>query len=171
MALLSVLHGNEASVFRSYQNRAEAKIVVRLVVRLIKDAVVSGKCGAGTARGLGVITPYAAQLRLLQTLLKSEVSGESETFKTALTQVDIQTVDGFQGREKEMIIISTVRANSKNNVGFLRDARRANVALTRARRGLVVVGDPRTLAHASTCWAPWVARARRFGYEAVQPAF
>lgn len=170
VALLSVPHGLESSVHRSYQNRAEAKIVARLVVCVLKDAVASGKSAMSTAKGLGVITPYAAQARLLATQLQSEVRGESEVLKAALKQLDIRTVDGFQGREKEMVIISTVRANGKKSVGFLRDSRRANVALTRARRGLVVVGDPNTLSRASTCWAPWVAHARKSGLEAVQPA-
>lgn len=81
---------------------------------------------------LAVITPYAAQARLLRSLLP-------------LAEVDIDTVDGFQGREKEAVVISLVRANREGEVGFLADTRRMNVALTRARRKLVVVGDSATL--------------------------
>lgn len=60
-------------------------------------------------------------------------------------QLEIDTVDGFQGREKEAVVMCTVRSNSKGEVGFLSDARRMNVALTRARRKLIVIGDSGTL--------------------------
>lgn len=80
---------------------------------------------------LGVITPYAAQANLLRELLPEAV--------------EVDTVDGFQGREKEAILISCVRSNDQGQIGFLSDVRRMNVALTRARRKLVVVGDSATL--------------------------
>ena len=61
-------------------------------------------------------------------------------------QLEIDTVDGFQGREKEAVLISLVRSNDKGEIGFLADTRRMNVALTRAKRKLIVVGDSATLA-------------------------
>jgi hypothetical protein len=88
--------------------------------------------GRGVAPGdLAVITPYDAQARLLRELLPG---------------VEIGTVDGFQGREKEAIVVDLVRSNPDGALGFLADRRRLNVALTRARRQLVVVGDSATLA-------------------------
>jgi predicted DNA helicase len=82
---------------------------------------------------IGIITPYAAQARLLRELLPGDAW-------------EVDTVDGFQGREKEAILISLVRSNDRHEVGFLSDVRRMNVAMTRARRKLTVVGDSATLA-------------------------
>jgi superfamily I DNA and/or RNA helicase len=92
------------------------------------------------ARGLplpdiAVITPYDAQVRLLRQLLAAEVS----------EGLEIRTVDGFQGREKEAVVVDLVRSNPDGRLGFLEDTRRMNVAVTRARRYLVVIGDSATL--------------------------
>ena len=85
------------------------------------------------------MTPYSAQVKhvteLAQTRLRPFNAGDLE----------IQSVDAYQGREKELILISAVRSNRQGKVGFLGDWRRLNVAITRAKRGIVVVGDPRTL--------------------------
>ena len=83
-------------------------------------------------RDIAVIAPYAAQVRLL----RDQFEGQG---------LEIDTVDGFQGREKEVVVISLVRSNAINEIGFLSDRRRMNVALTRARRKLVVIGDSATL--------------------------
>ena len=80
---------------------------------------------------VGVIAPYEDQVKLLRGLLPEDV--------------EVKTVDGFQGREKEVIFLSLVRSNPQGEIGFLRDQRRLNVALTRARRKLVLVGDRTTL--------------------------
>ncbi len=81
---------------------------------------------------IGVITPYAAQARLLRE-------------KLPMGDLEIDTVDGFQGREKEAIVISLVRSNERGEIGFLADLRRTNVAMTRARRKLILIGDSATL--------------------------
>ena len=83
---------------------------------------------------IAVITPYAAQVRRLRELIPDE-------------SIEIDTVDGFQGREKEAVVISLVRSNTTGELGFLTDTRRTNVALTRARRQLTVFGDSSTLAN------------------------
>ena len=105
-------------------NPAEADLVVRRVQSLL-DAGLE-------AANIAVIAPYAAQVRLLRERLPIE-------------NLEIDTVDGFQGREKEAVIISLVRSNSQGEIGFLADTRRMNVALTRARRKLIVIGDSATI--------------------------
>lgn len=74
-------------------------------------------------------------------------------------EIEVRTVDGFQGREKDVVILSATRSNAQRSVGFLNDARRLNVAMTRARRGLVVLCDPRTL-WASKHWRSWLRWAK-----------
>lgn len=111
----------------SRRNLEEAELVLRQVAAL-REANVE-------AAAIAVITPYAAQVRLLRGLAAERGS----------TGVEIDTVDGFQGREKEAIIISLVRSSEDKEIGFLRDIRRMNVALTRARRKLIVIGDGATL--------------------------
>jgi len=108
----------------SRRNPREADLVAAKVRTLLEAGVAVGD--------IGVITPYAAQVRLLRT-------------KLAVDGLEIDTVDGFQGREKEAIVISLVRSNEAGEIGFLSDLRRMNVAMTRARRKLIVVGDSATL--------------------------
>jgi ATP-dependent RNA/DNA helicase IGHMBP2 len=95
---------------------------------------VRGLLAAGVrAEDIAVIAPYAAQVRRLREELP--VAG-----------LEIDSVDGFQGREKEAVVLSLVRSNTEGEIGFLADVRRINVALTRARRKLLVLGDSATLA-------------------------
>ncbi|ANB15876.1 ATP-dependent 5'-3' DNA helicase HCS1 [Sugiyamaella lignohabitans] len=84
---------------------------------------------------IGIISPYSAQVTLLKSLL-------SPTYP----DIEISTVDGFQGREKEAIIMSLVRSNEQKEIGFLSEERRTNVAITRPRRHLCVIGDMETIA-------------------------
>ncbi|HEX5053394.1 MAG TPA: AAA domain-containing protein, partial [Planctomycetota bacterium] len=111
----------------SKSNAGEAELVVRIVTQL-RDAGVP-------AASIAVITPYNAQVQLLRTRLSTDDG------------LEIGTVDGLQGREKEAVVVSLVRSNEAGQVGFLAELRRLNVALTRARRHLTVVGDSATLAH------------------------
>ena len=86
-----------------------------------------------------------------------------------LQSLEIKSVDGYQGREKEVIVLSTVRSNEDGVVGFLSNFRRLNVALTRARRGLIVIGDDRTLRNDSTweSWLDWVDESKLMAWHVV----
>ncbi|MDZ7617482.1 MAG: AAA domain-containing protein [Patescibacteria group bacterium] len=105
-------------------NRREAELASRKVHELLDHGV--------RPADIAVIAPYAAQVRLLRERLPEP-------------GLEIDSVDGFQGREKEAVVISLVRSNMKGEIGFLSDVRRTNVALTRARRKLIVIGDSATL--------------------------
>ncbi len=89
---------------------------------------------------VGVISPYRAQVQYLRQQLRKR-----EFFKPFKGLISINTVDGFQGQERDIIMISLVRANDKGEIGFLRDLRRMNVAITRARMKLIILGDASTL--------------------------
>ncbi len=99
-----------------------------LVIRLVRELFAAGVC----ANQIAVIAPYAAQVRFLRNRMDAP-------------ELEIDTVDGFQGREKEVVIITMTRSNPIGEIGFLSDTRRTNVALTRAKRKLIVIGDSATL--------------------------
>ena len=110
----------------SKRNPKEANWVVTQVRKLLDSGVAPDQ--------IAVIAPYAAQVRLIRNRMQ-------------LSAIEIDTVDGFQGREKEVVIVSLVRSNPEGEIGFLADTRRTNVALTRAKRALRVIGDSATLAN------------------------
>lgn len=110
---------------QSKLNPKEANVVVHLVRELIDANIQPNE--------IAVIAPYAAQVRLLRGRLDD-------------SRIEVDTVDGFQGREKEVVIIAMTRSNEIGEIGFLADTRRTNVALTRAKRKLIVIGDSATLA-------------------------
>ena len=89
---------------------------------------------------VGIISPYRAQVQLLRRLLLKR-----EYFKPFRRAISVNTVDGFQGQERDVIVISLVRSNDEGQIGFLRDLRRMNVAITRARMKLIILGDCPTL--------------------------
>ncbi|MCH2645493.1 MAG: AAA domain-containing protein [Candidatus Thalassarchaeum sp.] len=131
----------------SKENPAEAGWVAKILENLLQ-------AGDLEETDIGIITPYAGQVRAIRDALPERNDS-----------VEVHTVDGYQGREKEVIIFSCVRSNSDGIVGFLSDARRLNVALTRAKRGLIVIGDPDTLRNDET-WASWLDYIRSRNLEA-----
>ena len=119
-------------------NEQEAHLLIRLVERLIED--IGPETWLADGITMGIITPYRAQVDLLHKL--AEHSAYLEPLHKLVT---INTVDAFQGQERDVIAISFVRSNDKAEVGFLGDIRRTNVAMTRARKKLIIVGDSATL--------------------------
>ena len=111
------------------------------------------------ASEVGIITPYSGQVRALCDIFDRNKGREQGG---PFAGLEINTVDGYQGREKDVIIFSAVRSNADGVVGFLSDQRRLNVAITRAKRGLVVVGDPKTLRYDPT-WRSWLDWAEERG--------
>lgn len=111
-------------LLESRENEGEARLAVRLLERLLAAGI--------RPKDAALLTPYVAQAKLLKSLAK-------------IPGLEIGSVDGFQGREKEVTIVSLVRSNDDAEVGFLSDTRRMNVAMTRARRLLIVIGDSATI--------------------------
>jgi len=118
----------------SYLNRAEAQAVEKVVTRFLMNGVDPAQ--------IGVITPYDGQRAHVEAVMQRSGPLRQELYKA----VEVASVDAFQGREKDYVVLSCVRSNDRQGIGFLREPRRLNVALTRARYGLVVVGNPRVLA-------------------------
>ena len=108
----------------------DSKSIVNELESEIAVNIANDYLNAGISESdIGIISPYADQVKIIQ----------------EKTPVEVKTVDGFQGREKEIIIISTVRSNDYGNIGFLKDLRRLNVAITRAKRKLIIIGNKETL--------------------------
>ncbi|GAA5985540.1 hypothetical protein JCM11641_007986 [Rhodosporidiobolus odoratus] len=145
-----VSHAGEERLHRqSILNRAE----VSLLVEIVGDLLLQNPTLA--ANDIGIISPYYAQTRLLINTFESGYASSrlrkllGPRRAAEVSEVEVNTVDGFQGREKRVVLLSTVRSNPAGAIGFLTDRRRLNVALTRARDALIVVGNEETLRKAA----------------------
>lgn len=121
-------------------NKAEANLLLQqlkaYLLRIGGNRILDEKID------FGIISPYKAQVQYLRHLLKSDAA--LKPYRHLFT---VNTVDGFQGQERDVIFISLVRANDEGQIGFLNDLRRMNVAITRARMKLVILGEAETLKH------------------------
>ncbi|CAM1298106.1 Uncharacterised protein g2027 [Pycnogonum litorale] len=130
---------------KSTYNQLEARTILEILRNILRNGL--------RKRDVGVVTPYTAQVKEIKSVLKRN-----------RIDVDVRTVDGFQGQERELIIFSCVRANayngSRGKVGFLDDANRMNVLLTRAKRGMIIVGHRETLRFCDL-WKKWLQWADR----------
>ncbi|KAK5847301.1 regulator of nonsense transcripts 1 homolog [Gossypium arboreum] len=117
----------------SYLNRTEAANVEKIVTTFLRSGVVPSQ--------IGVITPYEGQRAYIVNYMSRNGALRQQLYK----EIEVASVDSFQGREKDYIILSCVRSNEHQGIGFLNDPRRLNVALTRARYGIVILGNPKVL--------------------------
>ena len=124
----------------SYLNRTEASYVEKCVTHLLRMGVTPGQ--------IGVITPYDGQRKYVSDYMRRAGALASSLYEA----IEVASVDAFQGREKDFILVSCVRSSETQGIGFLSDPRRLNVALTRARLGIVVMGNPRVLSK-NPLWA------------------
>ncbi|KAL2897301.1 putative helicase MAGATAMA 3 [Bienertia sinuspersici] len=138
----------------SLKNSIEVAVVCEILSRLFREVTASKQ-----RISIGIISPYKAQVNAIEQKLEETKSiGENGGFT-----VSVRSVDGFQGGEEDVIIISTVRCNGTGSVGFLSDCRRTNVALTRARYCLWIIGSGTTLAHSDSVWEKLVTDAKARG--------
>ncbi|KAL0669552.1 hypothetical protein Bca4012_032256 [Brassica carinata] len=135
----------------SPKNMVEVAVIAEIISNLSK---VSSERRMKV--NVGVISPYKGQVRAIQERVSSLPSGQ-------LLTLNVRSVDGFQGGEEDIIIISTVRSNGNGKVGFLSNRQRADVALTRARHCLWVVGNETTLALSGSIWGKLISEARSRG--------
>lgn len=131
--------GNDSEIAHNFggkSNPAEVEVITKIISDLVKGGDIE-------AKNIAVISPYSKQVQLF----RAELSASRAT-----DGVKVGTVDSFQGQETDIVIFSAVRSNLTKELGFLRDSRRLNVAITRARRALIIVGDQSVL---RTCrhWA------------------
>ncbi|XP_010919834.1 regulator of nonsense transcripts 1 homolog [Elaeis guineensis] len=117
----------------SYLNRTEAANVEKIVTSFLRSGVIPSQ--------IGVITPYEGQRAYIVNHMSRNGALRQQLYK----EIEVASVDSFQGREKDYIILSCVRSNEHQGIGFLNDPRRLNVALTRARYGIVILGNPKVL--------------------------
>ncbi|KAF5466228.1 hypothetical protein F2P56_016175 [Juglans regia] len=151
-SFINVAHGKEEfDNSQSQKNMVEAAVVYEIVSRLVK---VNKK----NKVNVGIISPYKAQVDTISKMVNKLSRGSSSNFS-----ISVRSVDGFQGGEEDVIIISTVRSNVNGAVGFLSNCQRANVALTRARHCLWIVGNGATLNNSGTVWTELVIDAKKRG--------
>lgn len=119
-------------------NRKEAELTLEMLHRYFEKVGKERVLDEGI--DVGIISPYRAQVQLLRSMIK-----RSDYFRPFRCLLSVNTVDGFQGQERDIIIISLVRSNKEGQIGFLNDLRRMNVAITRARMKLIIMGNAATL--------------------------
>ncbi|KAF3967168.1 hypothetical protein CMV_008817 [Castanea mollissima] len=151
-SFINVAHGKEEfDNSHSLKNMAEAVVASEIVSILFKESVRTKK-----KVRVGIISPYKAQVFAIGEMVKKYNADSNEDFS-----ISVRSVDGFQGGEEDVIIISTVRCNKNGIVGFLKNHQRTNVALTRARYCLWILGNEATLTKKNTIWKKLVNDAMK----------
>ncbi|XP_045213518.2 uncharacterized protein LOC123564206 [Mercenaria mercenaria] len=148
------VNGMERKCGTSFYNTDETDIVGKVVDVLLSVDEEAYRENRLSTHQIGIITLYQGQVQKMKEKIQNVIK--------------ISTVDGFQGQERDIIVVSTVRCNANNSLGFSDDTRRLNVLLTRAKRGLVVVGNKTTLL-SSQIWTRWLQNAPELHKEAIKP--
>ncbi|KAL9416859.1 hypothetical protein AB3S75_039945 [Citrus x aurantiifolia] len=156
-SFINVFGGREEFIEHSCRNMVEVSAVMKIMLNLYKAWIHSKE-----KLSIGIVSPYRAQVVAIQEKLGSKY------VKSVGFAVKVTSIDGFQGGEEDIIIISTVRSNNGGSIGFISDPKRANVALTRARHCLWILGNERTLTRNKSVWKALVldAKARKCFFNA-----
>uniref|UniRef100_A0A2N9FCU5 DNA2/NAM7 helicase-like C-terminal domain-containing protein n=1 Tax=Fagus sylvatica TaxID=28930 RepID=A0A2N9FCU5_FAGSY len=157
-SFINVAHGKEEfDKSHSLRNMIEVAVASEIVASLFKESVRTKKVK------VGIISPYKAQVYAIEEKVKKYNADSNSDFS-----ISVRSVDGFQGGEEDVIIMSTVRSNMNGVVGFLKNHQRTNVALTRARHCLWILGNEATLTKKFSIWKELVidAKKRRCFYNA-----
>ncbi|CAM9423280.1 unnamed protein product, partial [Ectocarpus fasciculatus] len=144
----------------SRSNAEEVHMCMNLI-KFVLDQCGPRGCSGPATLGIGIITPYAEQVREFKRIFTNYESCPENGYCFSSLNLEINTVDGYQGKEKDIVIISCVRASEAGGIGFLADTRRLNVAVTRAKFGLYIVGHAETLQRHDTNWKKLVQFAGR----------
>jgi superfamily I DNA and/or RNA helicase len=143
----------------SISNKAEAS----QIINFLKEVMGGGNDLDSPFQGsIGIITPYSAQVALIKSMM-SQDSDFTSLIRGRNISIEVNSVDAYQGRERDVILFSAVRSNRRDSVGFLSDWRRMNVALTRAKSGLIVFGDMTTLKRGDKHWGAFCKWADDLG--------
>ncbi|QCD77969.1 regulator of nonsense transcripts 1 [Vigna unguiculata] len=151
-SFINIAKGKEQKPGRGHgwKNMAEAAAVCKIIESLENEFLRSNK-----KVSIGIISPYNGQVSEIQERIKQQNLVSDPNFS-----VSVRSVDGFQGGEEDIIIISTVRSNGNGKIGFLDNRQRANVALTRARHCLWILGNEKTLSSSDSLWRNLVNDAK-----------
>ncbi len=155
LPLTFINSGENNEIIHNYGGRSNPT-EVNMVIRIVRSLIDHGDINA---RELAIITPYSKQVQAIRMELSMlDARSQHQRFH----QVKVGTVDSFQGQEADLVIFSAVRSNDLKELGFLRDSRRLNVAITRAKKGLILIGDTKLL---RTCrhWSALLDSCERRG--------
>ncbi|EUD66703.1 hypothetical protein C922_03028 [Plasmodium inui San Antonio 1] len=148
LAFIDVSLGKPGSKFENAYGTSKFNLYeIEPLISVLKSIVNEGCVSVDE---IGILTAYDAQKIKLKKAVQDAFPYE------AACRIEIDSIDGFQGKEKDLILFSAVRSNANNELGFLKDARRLNVMLTRAKRGVILFGDQFTLANDPENWLPWL---------------
>uniref|UniRef100_A0A6P4A234 uncharacterized protein LOC107422114 n=1 Tax=Ziziphus jujuba TaxID=326968 RepID=A0A6P4A234_ZIZJJ len=151
-SFINIAHGKEEFDNKhSLKNKVEVAVISEIVSSLHKNFIETKENVT-----IGIISPYKAQVYAIQENLKIYSDDDSSDFT-----VSVRSVDGFQGGEEDVIIMSTVRCNGNGSVGFLSNSQRANAGLTRARYCLWILGNAETLIRSGSIWNKLVLDAKK----------